>query len=114
VGKYRPGLQEAYRKAFESGLDAMVFPMTQVAAQEVGSEAEFEANGRKFPMLDLGRNADPGSCAGLPGVSLPAGCTTQGLPVGIGLDGPSGADRRLLAIADAVEAALGHIPAPPV
>jgi indoleacetamide hydrolase len=114
VGEYRPGLQEAYREAFEHGLDAMVFPMTQVAAQEVGSEAEFEANGRRFPMLYLGRNADPGSCAGLPGVSLPAGRTTGGLPVGIGIDGPSGADRRLLAIADAVEAALGHIPAPPV
>jgi Asp-tRNA(Asn)/Glu-tRNA(Gln) amidotransferase A subunit family amidase len=114
MGEYRPGLQEAYREAFERRLDAMVFPMTQVAAQEVGNEAEFEANGRRFPMLYLGRNADPGSCAGLPGVSLPAGRTTGGLPVGIGLDGPAGADRRLLAIAAAVEAALGHIPAPPV
>ena len=114
MAEYRPGLQAAYREAFEHGLDAIVFPMTQVAAQDVGSEVEFEANGRKFPMFYLGRNADPGSCVGLPGVSLPAGLTAAGLPVGIGLDGPFGTDRRLLAIAAAVEGVLGRIPAPPV
>lgn len=65
-------------------------------------------------MFYLGRNADPGSCVGLPGVSLPAGLTAAGLPVGIGLDGPFGTDRRLLAIAAAVEGVLGRIPAPPV
>ena len=114
MSEYRPSLQSAFREAFGNGVDATIFPMTQVAAPEIGIETDFEVKAKKFPTLYLGRNADPGSCAGLPGVSLPAGRTAGGLPVGIGLDGPSGADRRLLAISAAVEAVLGHIPAPPV
>ena len=114
MNEYRPTLQAAYREAFQRGVDATIFPMTQVAAPEVGSESEFEVKGRKFPTLYLGRNADPGTCAGLPGVSLPAGLTAGGLPVGLGLDGPARSDRRLLAIAAAVEGVLGRVPAPPV
>ena len=58
------------------------------------------------------RNTDPSSNAGVPGISLPAGfIARQGsdsapLPVGVELDGPTGSDRRLLAIAAAVEAVL--------
>jgi indoleacetamide hydrolase len=114
MSEYRPALQAAYRETFERGVDATIFPMTQIAAPAIGSESEIEVKGRKFPTLYLGRNADPGTCAGLPGVSLPAGRTSGGLPIGIGLDGPFGADRRLLAIATAVEGVLGRIPAPPV
>jgi mandelamide amidase len=114
VGDYRGKLRTSFREAFERGLDATIFPMTLTAATEIGNEAEIEVNGRKFPLLYLGRNADPGSCAGLPGVCLPAGRTASGLPVGIGLDGPAGSDRRLLAIAAAIEGVLGRIPAPPI
>jgi Asp-tRNA(Asn)/Glu-tRNA(Gln) amidotransferase A subunit family amidase len=58
------------------------------------------------------RNTDPGSNAGIPGLSLPAGLTTEGLPVGLELDGPLGSDRRLLAIGVAFEQVLGALPAP--
>jgi len=44
------------------------------------------------------RNTDPASNAGIPSISLPAGLSTHGLPLGIELDGPAGSDRRLLAI----------------
>ena len=46
-------------------------------------------------------------------VSLPAGLTAEGLPVGLELDAPAGADRRLLAIAAAVESLLPALPRPP-
>lgn len=52
------------------------------------------------------RNTSPGSVAGLPSISLPAGRTEQGWPVGISLEAPSGADHQLLATAQAVHAAL--------
>lgn len=58
------------------------------------------------------RNTDPASNAGIPGLSLPAGLTGEGLPVGLELDGPLGSDRRLLAIGVAFEKVLGALPAP--
>jgi mandelamide amidase len=110
---YRPALQNAFAAAFrEQRVDATIFPLTQVPALPIGQDAEFEVRGEKFSVLYLGRNTDPGSCAGLPGLALHAGMTRDGLPVGIGLDGASGTDRRLLGIGLSVERALGRAPAP--
>jgi mandelamide amidase len=64
-------------------------------------------NGSRVPTFaTFIRNTDPGSNAGIPGISLPAGFSSKNLPVGIELDGPVGSDRRLLAVAAAVEAVL--------
>ena len=58
-------------------------------------------------------NTDPGSNAGLPGLTIPAGLgPTTGLPVGISLDGPRGSDERLLAVGIAIERVLGRTPPP--
>jgi len=64
-----------------------------------------------FPTLV--HNTDPGSIAGIPGVTIPAGLTDHGLSVGLGIDGPFGSDWRLLAIAKTLEAALPPMPRPP-
>jgi Asp-tRNA(Asn)/Glu-tRNA(Gln) amidotransferase A subunit family amidase len=58
------------------------------------------------------RNTDPGSNAGIPGLSIPAGLTAAGLPVGIEIDGPLGSDLRLLGIGLSIEALLGPVPPP--
>ncbi len=59
------------------------------------------------------QNTDPGSNAGVPGLSIPAGLGPNGgLPVGIEIDGPRGSDQRLLAIGMAIEKVLGPTPAP--
>ena len=50
------------------------------------------------------RNTDPASNAALPGLSMPAGMTATGLPVGMEFDGPEGSDETILAIGMAVEA----------
>jgi Asp-tRNA(Asn)/Glu-tRNA(Gln) amidotransferase A subunit family amidase len=111
--EYRPALQTAFATTFsEARLDATIFPMTQVSALPIGEEAEFEVRGNRFPLRFLGRNADPGTCAGLPGIVLPAGQTKGDLPVGIALDAPAGADRRLLGIGLSIEGVLGWLPAP--
>jgi mandelamide amidase len=111
--EYRPALQTAFATCFrDQGMDATIFPVTQVPALPIGQETEFEVRGAKFPVLYLGRNTDPGSCAGLPGLALYAGMTRDGLPVGIGLDAAAGTDRRLLGIGLSVEQALGRAPAP--
>jgi mandelamide amidase len=51
---------------------------------------------------------------GLPGLSLPAGMTKAGLPVGIAIDGPQDSDQEVLAIAAALETVLPPLPAPPM
>jgi len=57
---------------------------------------------------------DPGSNAGLPGLSVPAGLSNQGLPVGLEIDGLPGEDRKVLAIGVTIEKILGRIAAPRV
>jgi aspartyl-tRNA(Asn)/glutamyl-tRNA(Gln) amidotransferase subunit A len=54
----------------------------------------------------------PFNLTGQPAVSLPVGLTRSGLPVGVQLVGPVGADRLVLAAAQHLEAAVEPLPAP--
>ena len=118
LNTWRPQLQQHYADTFAAErLDALMFPTTRLVAVPVD-----EVNGSSVVSIDGApaidemaaylRNTDPASNAGIPGLSLPAGLTKDGLPVGIELDGPLGSDRRLLAIGIAFEAVLGAITAP--
>jgi mandelamide amidase len=104
----RPRLQDAYARAFaDAGLDALALPTTPVPAPRLDEDVELELNGRRVPtFLTLIRNTDAPSTAGLPCLTIPAGDTPAGLPVGLELVGPAGADRRLLRLGEAAEAAL--------
>lgn len=110
----RPQLQAAYRDHFERhDLAAVVLPTTPLAAAPIGDDETVELNGERVPTFaTFIRNTSPGSVAGTPGISVPVALTKTGLPVGLELDGPEGSDRRLLSIAQAVEAMLPKIPAP--
>ncbi len=97
----------------DNALDAMLFPTSPLPASPIGQDDTVRLNGVSVPVFATYiRNTDPGSVVGLPGVSVPAGLTSGGLPVGISLDGPRGSDRRLLGIAQVLEAALTRTPAP--
>jgi Asp-tRNA(Asn)/Glu-tRNA(Gln) amidotransferase A subunit family amidase len=110
----RPRLQALYADAFTRyRIDALVFPTTPLPARPIGQDATVELNGEQVPTLFAYiRHTDPGSNAGIPGLSVPAGLTRSGLPVGLELDGPAGSDRALLAVGLAVEEELGQLPAP--
>jgi mandelamide amidase len=115
---HRPKLQALYADYFAANkLDAMMFPTTVLPATPidmVNGSGKVQINGGA-PVDTFAtyiRNTDPGSNAGIPGLSLPAGLTTSGLPVGLELDGPVGSDGRLIAIGLAFEAVLGVLPAP--
>jgi indoleacetamide hydrolase len=117
----RPSLVQAYADYFRTqNVQAVVFPTVPVTAplidpsysgalsidgtpQPGGSLAAFNA---------LIRNVDPGSCAGLPGLSLPVALSTNGMPVGLSIDGPAGSDRALLGLGLTIESILGPL-APP-
>ena len=55
----------------------------------------------------------PFNLTGHPALSLPAGVTPAGLPVGVQLVAPLGKDRLLLTVADDIERGLDTHPAPP-
>ena len=115
VGPHRSELIAAYNKVFDAGkLDALIFPTTPLPAQPIkGSDEKVMLNGKEVPtFFTFIRNTDPGSNAGIPGLSVPMGLTKDKLPVGLELDGPAGSDRKLLAIGMAVEEVLGKLPAP--
>ena len=115
VETFRPRLQEAYAETFaRDKLDAIVFPTTPLAAPPItGSDETVELDGERLPtFLTYIRNTDPGSNAGLPGLTIPIGLDSRGLPIGLAFDGPAFSDRNLLAVGLAAEAVLGPIPPP--
>jgi mandelamide amidase len=111
----RPRLQQLYADTFKSArLDGIVFATTPLpAAPAVGSDETVELNGVRVPTFPTYiRHTDPGSIAGIPGVSLPMALTKSGLALGLEIDAPAGTDRHLLAVALTVEKILGELPAP--
>ena len=116
----RPALQKIYAAYFrDNNLDGILFPTTIAPAPAIDADkgsGEMSINGDKpLPVFDtMIRNTDPGSNAGIPGLSLFAGMTPGGLPVGLEIDGPVGSDTKLLALGLSIEAILGTAPAPKV
>jgi len=111
----RSVLQQTYARHFrEHGIAAIIFPTTPAPAAKIGEDETFMLNGKPAPTFPTFiRNTGPGSVAGIPGISLPAGMTAAGLPVGLELSGPQASDWQLLAIAAALEPLLPKLPAPP-
>jgi Asp-tRNA(Asn)/Glu-tRNA(Gln) amidotransferase A subunit family amidase len=118
ITQYRPQMQAVYARYFaDNRLDAMMFPTTSVAAPVIDGQngsSKISVNGG--PLVDtfatMIRNSDPGSTTGVPGITLPAGLTATGLPVGLSLDGPMGSDAKLLGIGLSMESLLGVLPPP--
>jgi mandelamide amidase len=110
----RPALQRLYAETFSTHrIAALVFPTTPLPAAPIGDDQTTKLNGTDVPTFaTFIQNTDPGSNAGIPGLTVPIGRTAAGLPVGLELDGPGGSDRRLLGIGLALEALFGRLPAP--
>ena len=107
----RPLMQALYADYFrDEGVAAVIFPTAALTARPRKDDmATVDFNGEQVPTFpSYIRNTDPGSNAGIPGISIPAGVSAEGLPIGVELDGPAGSDRRLLAIAAAIEKALAE------
>jgi mandelamide amidase len=120
----RPALQKLYKDYFAAqGVECVLFPTTLLAAPKIDA-----TNGSKNLSYTVGgvvqkdkdtfgtciRNTDPCTNAGIPSVSIPAGLTAGGLPVGMQIDGPLGSDSNLLAIGMGIEAVWGSVKAPAV
>jgi mandelamide amidase len=111
----RPALHAAYRDYFRAQeVAAIVYPTTLLPARPIGEDDEVELNGKKVSTFGIfTHNVRPNTTAAIPGLSLPVGLTAAGLPVGLEIDAPQGADRNLLSMGMAMEEVFGKLPPPP-
>ncbi len=111
---HRPKLQSLYRDYFrDHSVRAVMFPTTPLPAAKIGEDETVMLNGKAAPTFPTYiRNTDPASNAGIPGLSIPAGLTNGGLPVGVEIDGPEGSDGDILSIALAIEEREEALPGP--
>ena len=95
--------------AFFAEFDVLACPVSQVAPFGVDLDWVHEIDGvPQETYLDWMRSAYLISVTGLPAISVPAGFTPDGLPVGLQLVGRRRADWDLLSVAAAFEAATGY------
>jgi len=95
--KARTLLINEYNKAFEK-YDALLCPVAPRPAFKIG---ENTSDPLQMYLEDV--MTTPPSLAGLPGLSVPAGKSKAGLPIGAQLVGPRQSDQMLLHIASEVE-----------
>lgn len=95
--KARTLLIEEFNKLFET-YDALLGPVSPTPAFKLG---ENTADPIKMYLADV--MTVPASLAGLPAISVPAGKTDEGLPVGAQLIGKRRSDAQLLALAKSLE-----------
>jgi len=97
-------LRRSYSQLFATGVDAIISPSSVVPPPAVGNDDVVELNGRDVPVFaTVTRNAAPGTVAGVPMLSIPAGLGESGLPVGMTLEGAFFADDALLAVGELLE-----------
>jgi amidase len=100
----RSALSERMRVFFDA-YDVLVLPTSQVPPFPADQEFPQEINGQPMATyLDWMRSAYVITVTGCPAISLPAGETVDGLPIGVQVVAPFGADRGLLEVAAAFEA----------
>lgn len=101
-------LREALRAHLaDHGLAALVYPAVAAPPPPIGEEHHVQIDGEEVSFFDaFGRNTALAAAAGAPAITLPAGMSPDGMPVGLELAALPGADRGLLGLASAVEGVL--------
>ncbi|MCG0286033.1 amidase [Streptomyces sp. PSAA01] len=96
-------------REFFGRYDVLLLPVSQVLPFDVGIEYPTEVAGVAMDdYLDWMRSAYLISSTGSPALSVPAGFTSGGLPVGLQIVGPHRADLAVLQVGHAFEQATGH------
>ena len=94
---------------FFASVDVLACPVSQVAPFDVELDWVREINGRpQGTYIDWMASCYRITMTGLPAISVPAGFTAAGLPVGLQLVGARRSDWDLLGVAHAFETATGY------
>ena len=113
----RAHLELVMKAVFET-YPVLIAPATPVAAFPHDRRPESRrslriSDGGKIAYKPMGGWLALASACGLPATVVPAGLTAGGLPIGVQVIGPRGADSRTLAVAQSIEEALGGFVSPP-
>lgn len=95
--KARTLLVQEFKKLFEE-YDTLIGPVAPTPAFKLGENTEDPV---KMYLADI--MTVPASLAGIPAISVPAGETEDGLPIGVQLMGWRGSDASLLGLAQSME-----------
>jgi aspartyl-tRNA(Asn)/glutamyl-tRNA(Gln) amidotransferase subunit A len=106
--RVRTLIKRDFEQAFDAGVDAILTPATPSAAFGLGEMAE--ADPVQMYLNDVFTVTV--NLAGLPGISVPAGVDSQGLPLGLQLIGRPWEEGDLLNTAYALERAAGFVAKP--
>ena len=104
----KAALKREWLALFEQ-VDLIALPGNSAAAAPHGIET-LEVDGRTYPARALFAPSNRiANLTGFPALVLPAGETSERLPIGFQLLGPPFSEARLLAVGHALEAALGNL-----
>ncbi|SET58380.1 Asp-tRNA(Asn)/Glu-tRNA(Gln) amidotransferase subunit GatA [Oceanicella actignis] len=101
--KVRTLIKRDFEQVFEQGVDAILTPTTPSPAFELGAMAEQDPV--KMYLNDVFTVTV--NLAGLPGVSVPAGLSAEGLPLGLQVIGRPWEEGPMMNVAYAIERAAG-------
>ena len=100
-------------RRFLSGYDVLACPTVSLEPGPVVEEFPRKIDGQPLDdYIEWLRFSLLSTTAGLPAISIPAGFTKSGLPVGLQLIGPPRGEAKVLAVARAIELAIGNIQTP--
>ncbi|WP_019223286.1 Asp-tRNA(Asn)/Glu-tRNA(Gln) amidotransferase subunit GatA [Bartonella rattaustraliani] len=102
--KVRTLVKRDFDQCFASGVDAILTPATPTAAFRIGDE-KIKNDTVAMYLNDI--FTVPVNMAGLPGISVPAGLSENGLPLGLQLIGKPFAEESIFQIAYIIEQAAG-------
>ncbi len=94
-------LRRDFTEVFDSGIDLLLTPVTPTAAFRLGEKAD---DPLQMYLSDI--YTTTANLAGIPGLSVPAGRTPSGLPIGCQLLGPHFRERSLFRAGAALERAF--------
>ncbi|XWN29564.1 MAG: Asp-tRNA(Asn)/Glu-tRNA(Gln) amidotransferase subunit GatA [Devosia sp.] len=102
--KVRTLIKRDFENVFDDGIDALLTPTTPGPAFTIGGKPD------PVEMYLNDIFTVPVNMAGLPGISVPAGLSDTGLPLGLQLIGRPFEEAGLMPLARALEEAAGHFP----
>lgn len=102
--KVRTLIKRDFELAFEAGVDAILAPITPTSAFAIGDK-ELAADPVKMYLQDVFTITL--NMAGLPGISVPAGIDSKGLPLGLQIIGKPFEEETLFKTAHVIEQAAG-------
>ncbi|ARO15439.1 aspartyl-tRNA(Asn)/glutamyl-tRNA(Gln) amidotransferase subunit A [Ketogulonicigenium robustum] len=105
--RVRTLVKRDFEMAFADGVDAILTPATPSSAFALGKESADPVEAYLNDVFTITVNL-----AGLPGVSLPAGQDSKGLPLGLQLIGKPWEEGELLNIAYSLERSVGFVAKP--